>query len=480
MKIGITQKLFIAIFMAASLAVVSATLIMQWNLNLSMHKLVLQIEKSGMSLLTSKLEMEYAKEQGWGFLKNNPHNWRRLVDSSFPELKPHPPEEERLLPPPQDRPYMIPPHIAHQFTDRFFLLDADKKLILGMDLNNREDNKEKEIIALKNKEIIIGYLGLHPQNTLDNLIPMGFLHEQRNAVVVIAAFVLVLSAILAYLLALRLIRPLKKITEATHVLAQGEYSVRVPVESYDELGKLASDFNALALVMEHNESSRRRWVADISHELRTPLTFLRSQVEAIQDGVRQPTTESIQAIHQEIMRFTRLVDDLYQLSISDVGAQTYQKDEVELYAIIHQAIMMIGSEFVAKNINLKCDRPLVSSLVYGDRERLRQLFGNLLVNSLKYTDEGGELRIDVTNQGGKVVVDFQDSAPGVPATELDKLFESFYRVDSSRNRATGGAGLGLAICRNIVKAHEGTIVAKPSALGGVWIRVEIPSYGRGV
>jgi two-component system sensor histidine kinase BaeS len=142
--------------------------------------------------------------------------------------------------------------------------------------------------------------------------------------------------------------------------------------------------------------------------------------------------------------------------------------------------MMIGSEFVAKNINLKCDRPLVSSLVYGDRERLRQLFGNLLVNSLKYTDEGGELRIDVTNQGGKVVVDFQDSAPGVPATELDKLFESFYRVDSSRNRATGGAGLGLAICRNIVKAHEGTIVAKPSALGGVWIRVEIPSYGRGV
>jgi two-component system sensor histidine kinase BaeS len=108
---------------------------------------------------------------------------------------------------------------------------------------------------------------------------------------------------------------------------------------------------------------------------------------------------------------------------------------------------------------------------------LRQLFGNLLDNSLKYTDPGGRLNIKVWKDGGRVMIDFQDSAPGVAEAELEKLFERLYRVESSRNRATGGAGLGLAICRNIAEAHEGVISARPSPLGGVWIQVEIPCYG---
>ena len=115
--------------------------------------------------------------------------------------------------------------------------------------------------------------------------------------------------------------------------------------------------------------------------------------------------------------------------------------------------------------------------IFGDAERLRQLFGNLLDNSLKYTDPGGELSIKVMKDGGIVMIDVRDSAPGVADAELEKLFERLFRVESSRNRATGGAGLGLAICRNIVKAHEGSIIAKPSPLGGVWIRVELPRYG---
>jgi two-component system sensor histidine kinase BaeS len=115
--------------------------------------------------------------------------------------------------------------------------------------------------------------------------------------------------------------------------------------------------------------------------------------------------------------------------------------------------------------------------VFGDPDRLRQLFGNLLDNSLKYTDPGGELNIKAWKDGERVMIDFQDSAPGVPEADLEKLFERLYRVESSRSRATGGAGLGLAICHNIVEAHEGSIIAKPSPLGGVWIRVEMPCYG---
>jgi len=474
MKLNITHKLFLAIFLAASLAVVSSAMIMQWNLNRGFLRLINDMEKSGVSRLAARLENEFRTD--WGSILRDQMKWRQLVDSSFPELKP--PRPDGIYPPgkPENNssrpPDILPPHLARQFSHRLFLLDAKKNMLIGPEAVPAD----AEIIPLHNQGIVIGYLGLRPQTAFDSLLHRGFLHEQRYAYIVIATVVLLLSACLALLLATRLVRPLKNITEATHSLAHGDYSIRVPVESSDELGRLATDFNALALAMEHNEGTRRRWVADISHELRTPLTFLRSQVEAVLDGVRQPTTESIKAIHNEIMRFSRLVDDLYQLSLSDVGAQTYRKEKVAVREIIQQAVSIITPEFSAKNIDLQFEAA-ENIAVFGDAERLRQLFCNLLDNSLKYTDPGGELSIKVSKERSMVFIDFLDSSPGVAEAELEKLFERLYRVESSRSRATGGAGLGLAICRNIVEAHEGTIAAKPSPLGGVWIRIELPRYG---
>jgi len=476
MKLNITHKLFFAIFLAASLAVASSTLIMQWNLNRGFLRLINGMEKSGVSRLATSLENEYRMESGWNSILRDRMKWRQMVDASFPELLPpppdgiHPPDKpENNAPRPPDT---LPPHLARQFSQRLFLLDAKRATLIGPD----PVPSDAEITPLHHQGIVVGYLGLRPQTTLDSLLHKGFLHEQRFAFIVIVTVVLLLSAGLALFLATRLVRPLKNITEATHVLAHGDYSVRVPIESSDELGRLATDFNALALTMEHNEGTRRRWVADISHELRTPLTFLRSQVEAIQDGVRQPNTESVKAIHNEIMRFSRLVDDLYQLSMSDVGAQTYRKNEVAVSEIIQQVVSIISPEFSAKNITVQYEAA-DNGTIFGDAERLRQLFGNLLDNSLKYTDPGGELSIKVMKDGSSIMIDVQDSAPGVAEMELEKLFERLYRVESSRSRATGGAGLGLAICRNIVGAHEGAISAKLSPLGGVWIRVELPCYG---
>jgi len=478
MKLNITGKLFFAIFLAASLAVISSALIMQWNLNRGFLRLINGMEKNGVLRLVSLLENQYRTESEWNSIISDPMKWRDMVDASFPELRPPPPPTDGMHPPdrPENNasppPAILPPHLAHEFSQRLFLLDANKVRLIGPDTVPAD----AEIIPLHHQDRVIGYLGLRPQTTFDNLLNKGFLHEQRYAFIVIATVVLLLSACLALLLATRLVRPLKNITVATHALAHGDYSVRVPIDSDDELGRLATDFNALALAMEHTEGTRRRWVADISHELRTPLTFLRSQVEAILDGVRQPTTETVMAVHNEIMRFSRLVDDLYQLSMSDVGAQSYRKDEVTLSEVIQQALSIITPEFSAKNITVQYEAA-DNVAVFGDAERLLQLFGNLLDNSLKYTDPGGELSIKVMKDGGRVIIDVLDSPPGVVEEELEKLFERLYRVESSRSRATGGAGLGLAICRNIVEAHEGTIVAKPSPLGGLWMRVELPCYG---
>lgn len=478
MKLNITGKLFFAIFLAASLAVVSSALIMQWNLNRGFLRLINGMEKNGVLRLVSLLENQYRTESGWDSIISDPMKWREMVDASFPELRPPPPPTVGVHPPGRPEssasppPAILPPHLAHEFSQRLFLLNANKVRLIGPDTVPAD----AEIIPLHLQERVIGYLGLRPQTTFDSLLHKGFLHEQRYAFIVIATVVLLLSACLALLLATRLVRPLKNITGATHALAHGDYSVRVSIDSDDELGRLAADFNALALAMEHTEGTRRRWVADISHELRTPLTFLRSQVEAILDGVRQPTTETVMAVHNEIMRFSRLVDDLYQLSMSDVGAQSYRKDEVTLSEVIQQALSISTPEFSAKSITVQYEAA-DNVAVFGDAERLRQLFGNLLDNSLKYTDPGGELSVKVVEDGGRVIIDVQDSPPGVAEDELEKLFERLYRVESSRSRATGGAGLGLAICRNIVEAHEGSIVAKPSPLGGLWIRVELPCYG---
>jgi two-component system, OmpR family, sensor histidine kinase BaeS len=175
------------------------------------------------------------------------------------------------------------------------------------------------------------------------------------------------------------------------------------------------------------------------------------------------------------MRLNRLVDDLYQLSMSDLGALTYRKEDLDLAELVTDALDSFRPEFAQKGISLTEDIATAgTTMVFGDHERLCQLFSNLLENSLKYTDEGGSLKVSLLCSGYRATVDIKDSAPGVPASDLDRLFERLYRVEASRNRAAGGAGLGLAICRNIVDAHAGTICAQPSPLGGLWISVMLP------
>ena len=234
----------------------------------------------------------------------------------------------------------------------------------------------------------------------------------------------------------------------------------------------------MALTLEKNEKARRQWVADISHELRTPLAVLRGEIEALLEGIRSTTPESIRSLHAEVLRLNRLVDDLYQLALSDLGTLTYHKENLDLAEILRDFIEPYGAEFARKSIRFSADIAQGFEItVFADSERLHQLFANLIDNSLKYTDTGGELIIRLTCSTGQATVDFEDSAPGVPEEELDRLFDRLYRVEASRSRSSGGAGLGLAICKNIVEAHEGTISAHPSPLGGVLIRVTMPVAG---
>jgi two-component system sensor histidine kinase BaeS len=488
MKFGVTYKLFLSILMAAGLAVISSAVIMQWKIHQGFLRYVNAVEKSGVSRLAGKLEQIYRNELSWDFLTRNPERWRQLVFSSLPMENLPPGEGAPLLdggppaepsrPPDKGRPHphgMLPPPLAHQFDQRLFLLDANGRILISQ----LAAPDTSMTTPLRYRGEVVGYLGIVPRTLLPSDEPQRrFIREQEQALALTAGVVVFLAAALSLLMARRLVRPLRELATATHRLAAGEFSVRVPIDSRDELGQLAHDFNSLALTLEKNEEARRQWVADISHELRTPLAILRGEIEALQDGIRQPTPQTIQSLHGEVLHLGRLVEDLYQLSMSDVGALTYRKGDLDLGNLLSETVAAFRAEFSSKGIRVEESRSdRADATVFGDPERLRQLFSNLLDNSLKYTDSGGRLSVRLEGDDDTVAIDFQDSAPAVPAAEIKKLFDRLYRVDSSRNRSTGGAGLGLAICRNIVEAHAGTITAQPSSMGGLWIRIEFPKKG---
>lgn len=487
MRTGVTRKLFFVILAAAGLSVISSALIMQWSVSRGFLKFVNSMEQSGIPRLAARLEEHYRSVHNWETVRHDPRRWRYLIAMSLPDAAPsggqishgQPPEDRPEGPAPESfpaaHPGPMPPHLTRHFDQRLFLLDADRKVLIS----HGAVPADAPATALKYQGAVIGYLGLLPRTKVSDAPQLRFLREQTLALALTAGVVVLLAAVLSLLLTRRLVRPLGELTRATRRLAEGSFSVRVPVTSDDELGQLAADFNSLAYSLEKSEDARRQWVADISHELRTPLAILRGEIEALQDGVRQPDRDSVNSLHGEVLRLGRLVDDLYQLSLSDVGALTYKKSELDLAEVLDDALAHYRPEFISKRIDVGSTVSRQSRVpVLGDQARLHQLFSNLFDNALKYTDSGGLLRVDLQNSADGISITVQDSAPGVAQDELEHIFDRLYRVESSRSRATGGAGLGLAICRNIVEAHGGSIAAQVSPLGGLLIRVRLPGYGR--
>jgi two-component system sensor histidine kinase BaeS len=305
-----------------------------------------------------------------------------------------------------------------------------------------------------------------------------FQERQLKALWIIGSGSILLAGVLAIWLTRRLLAPVKRIANATHALAAGDYAGRLEVTSSDEIGRLAEDFNQLARTLERNEQMRRAFMADVSHELRTPLAVLRGELEAIEDGVRTLTPESLRSLQAEVGTLSKLVSDLYDLSLCDVGALTYRKIDVDVGDILQSALCAFRDRFAEHRIAVDAQIPEPGPMLMADEGRLRQLFSNILENTLRYTHPGGRLSIQCRHEPRHLQIDFCDSEPGVPEDVLPRLFERFFRTESSRNRATGGAGLGLAICKNIVEAHGGTIVARPSPLGGVCISISLPHTGQ--
>lgn len=322
---------------------------------------------------------------------------------------------------------------------------------------------------------MVGWVLGTAQTRLTHLADVHFLERQRRAGWIITGLSVLLAAMVAVLLARGFLAPLKRLAGATHQLAAGDFTARVEAHRRDEFGQLAQDFNRLAQTLEQNESLRRHFMADVSHELRTPLAVLRGELEALEDGIRAPTPASLRSLQAEVATLSKLVDDLHLLSLSELGALSYRKTGVDAGELLELALDAFQQRLARRRIAVHRDWPANGCRVFGDRERLHQLFNNLLENSVRYTDAGGRLDVRCRCDAAHVWIEFDDSAPGVPPAQLPLLFQRFRRLDSSR--ASDGSGLGLAICRNIVAAHDGEIVARASPLGGLGLTIRLPRQG---
>jgi two-component system sensor histidine kinase BaeS len=242
----------------------------------------------------------------------------------------------------------------------------------------------------------------------------------------------------------------------------------------DELADLSRDINAMAASLQGLENSRRRWIAELSHEMRTPLAVLRGEVECLIDGVRPLAMPAIASLQAEVMRLTRLVEDFHQLALSDLRALPCSFAPLDASALLRDVAARVAPRAQAAGLQLQCDLPGEPCPVKWDGQRIEQLLVNLLENSLRYTNRPGRLRLALGGRG-PLSITLDDSAPGVAAADLPRLFEPLFRADASRSRQSGGSGLGLAICQAIARSHGGRIVAGPSALGGLRVEVSLPA-----
>ena len=352
---------------------------------------------------------------------------------------------------------------------RYVLLDREGRYLAGMRATATDTVVTR---VLMNEQKPVGQLGL-VVTAAASVMDRSFVDHCIEMVLIVAVLAFIVSMLAALLLARHFTSILRQVTLGTRRLASGEYTARIVGERRDEFGDLVRDFNRLAHALEQHENNRRLWVAQTSHELRTPLSILRAHIEALIDEVRAPSRAEFEVLHKETLRLTKLVSDLNDLARADSGALAFQKEAVDVISLLDDSVNDFSDRFAARCLTI--ERTFAGgALVFGDASRLRQLFANIFENALRYTDAGGVLRLRANIVATSIEILIEDSAPGVEATALASLFDPFFRTDSSRQRETGGSGLGLAICKSIVIAHEGSIEAFASELGGLKLRLSFP------
>ena len=463
MRIGMSTRLFLAILATVVLSVTLVIGATRWNFERGFLGYLNELAAERLAFLEPRLAKAYQAHGNWDFLRDNPPEW-------FTLLRPVPGEE-------------LPAHTPTQFgmpltSDltgamlRLSLLDAQDQWVMGF----RELSPQALRRPVRVQGRTVGWIVLAPFQSVADTGAQRFQQGQTHAALAIGALSVALAALIASWVASRLLAPVRRVASATHLLAAGHHDTRVDLENRtDEVGQLARDFNHLAHTLARNETLRRDFMADVSHELRTPLAVLRGELEALEDGIRPLDAAAVKSLQGAVSQISDLVDDLYELALSDAGAMSHKLEPLDLRTLLARVADTHRRRIEAQGLALNLQLPATPMPALADEGRLQQLLDNLLENCRRYTDAPGEVRITTAGRDAQWHIEVHDSAPGVPAELREHLFERFFRADSSRTRENSGSGIGLTISRALVDAHGGTMAAASEGSGrGATFTIRLP------
>lgn len=492
----IQNKLFLFLFSFSLILVTVLVLLIQWSIDKGMVEYVISKEVDTLQPVLIQLTDEYKVDNNWDFITGEHRGFHQLIsqqltDSDFdadkgrpfdnngkskPPLK-HNPAKKR--PPPHRDDFIDSPPRPPKGEAHYALLDINEAIIAGSYLPTLMYRK----IAIKVDNEVVGFFAISKRNQLTQDYEVDFIEQQQQYLWLIAVLVMSLVALVTFPIARHIVEPIKLITRGMHKLTQGDYKQSIQVNRKDELSELSRDFNELSLTLAKNESARKRWLANISHELRTPVAILRGELEAMLDKVRPLTHENIASAHDEVKHLQSLINDLNQLTSTDIGGMGYRKQHENLVTLLQNESGKYRSYLSSAGITLELELGTSNINIYADKTRLYQLFENIINNCIKYSN-ANKFKVSITtnklaenlaaNNKGTVTITLEDNGIGVEAQYLSHLFEYLYRVEDSRNRETGGFGLGLSICQHIVIAHQGEISAEKSDLGGLSVIITLP------
>ena len=513
-QLTLSRKIFLALAALLIVLLISFAGLSIVALQRGLGSYVAEIEIRRMDWLAQLVLKNYVANGDWKHLRDNDDAWQRLQMGRFASLldstaasgderrlppwyeyramRPEPPPDggpgggpppqldlmpRRMLGAPPPWVFPDPRGMHDSIFQRLAVLDAGGKRVVGADI----DMANAARMPIRHNKSVVGYLALAPLEGLESEADRAFVARQSGVIVLTGLCGLGFALVLSWLLARRWFRPIDELTQAAQDVARGRLSTRVAVQGSDELALLGKTFNDMAQRLDTVEASRRAWLADAAHELRTPLAAMRAEIEALQDGVRTFDERTALRLHRQVIRLGQLVDDLRSSMREPQG--DLQMTTVFPLSLLKEALDHTRDRFAKRGIEV--DRHSVDRVtgpaqpvIEGNAHRLHQVFMNLLENTLAYTDEGGELRLDVIVEGARtgncLTLLFDDSTPGVPDEELPRLFDRLFRGETSRSRELGGSGLGLSICRATIEAHGGTIEASASPLGGLRVTITLP------
>lgn len=359
---------------------------------------------------------------------------------------------------------------------QIFLYDQERRLIhtFGKTVTTMATSKE-DMIPITEKGKTVGYMNIQYDNSNAMSLEEHFQIAHTNAMQWTMLALLLLVCIVSIFIAKRIAKPIVDMSDAALAVTKGDLSVRVALpQGKDELSGLVQTFNNLVQNLQRQEELRKRLTSDIAHELRTPLNTLLAQTEGMLDGIWEATPEHLEATRSEVLRLIRIVSDLDQVIQAEAGAITISHNVINLSIVAESIVDSMTASFQQKGKQIT-GRLITDGWIQGDKQRLAQVFSNLITNSFKHTLQGGEVIVSVEKKGQIVEVNVSDNGTGIPPEDLPFVFERFYRGDRSRNREKGGTGLGLTIVKGIVEAHQGDITIESGVGKGTTVTLRFPA-----